>query len=52
MPVDLNGTLLYKLSQIVAYANDIKILKQSKESAKETLVDLDEIAKEVGVLLV
>lgn len=34
----INGTLLYKSSQIVTYAGDVNILGQSKEDAVDILV--------------
>lgn len=44
--VVINGTLLYKSSQIVTYAGDINILGQSKEDAVDILVKLEEVAQE------
>lgn len=38
---------LYTFSPIVAYADDIDIVARSKESFKETLVELDKVAKKV-----
>lgn len=46
MTVVINGTLLYKSSQIVTYAGDINILGQSKEDAVDILVKLEEVAQE------
>lgn len=49
MLVDLNDTLLYKSSQIVAYTDDINILVRCKLSAKEVLVKLNEVSKDSSV---
>lgn len=47
MPVDLNGRLLYKSTEIVAYAFNINILARSTENATNTVVAFDKAAKEV-----
>lgn len=42
VPVDLNEALLHKSSQLIAYADNINILANSKVNAKEVLVELGE----------
>jgi endonuclease/exonuclease/phosphatase family metal-dependent hydrolase/ribosomal protein S28E/S33 len=49
IPVDTKGTLLFKSTQVVAYADDINIMARSLVGAKEVLVNLDSSAREVGL---
>lgn len=42
--MDINGTFLYKLLQMLSYGGDINILERLKENVKEILGKLDEIA--------
>lgn len=51
LSVGRKGTLLYKSCQFLAYVNDINIMAQSFISAKETSINLDKIANEVGLLI-
>lgn len=49
IPIDTKGTLFFKSTQLVAFADDINILSRSAQRAKETLLNLDDAAKEVGL---
>jgi hypothetical protein len=48
LPVDANGTLEFKMGQIVGYADDICLLRRSLRSVKDTYQDLRINADEVG----
>jgi hypothetical protein len=49
LPVDANGTLEFKMCQIVGYADDICLLGRSLRSLKDMYQDLRINAKEVGL---
>lgn len=44
LPVDINGTLLNKSTQLVAYVNDISIHARSMTQAIEVYVELKNAA--------
>lgn len=47
MPIDLNGVVLCKWFQVVAWADDTNIRARSKENAKETLSKINDAVKEI-----
>jgi hypothetical protein len=51
LSVSTNSTLLYKLVQIVAYADDINIMARTFKAAKETFEELTWKANETGLIV-
>lgn len=51
LSVDDKGTIISRIAQIVAYADDVNIMARLLDRAKEILIDLDKSAKEVGVCI-
>jgi sorting nexin-29 len=49
LPADANGTLEYKMNQVVGYADDICLLGRSARSVNEVYEELKVIAKKIGL---
>jgi hypothetical protein len=51
LSVSTNSTLLYKLVQIVGYADDINIMARTFKAGKETFEELIWKANEIGPIV-
>lgn len=49
MAIDLNGTIINKESQVIAYADDINIMGRTKRAVRENYETLKEKGKNVGL---
>jgi hypothetical protein len=49
LPGDANGTLKYKMNQVVGYADDICLLGRSARSVNEVYEELNIIAEKIGL---
>jgi hypothetical protein len=49
LPADTNGTLEYKINQVVGYADDIYLLGRSTRSVNEVYEDLKITAEKIGL---
>jgi hypothetical protein len=49
LPADSNGTLEYKMNQVVGYADDICLLGKSARSVKEVYEEMKVTAEKIGL---
>jgi hypothetical protein len=47
--IDANKTLAYKITPIMAYADDISIVSRSLQAAKDTYLEIRTAAKELAL---
>jgi hypothetical protein len=49
LPADANGTLEYKVNQVVGYADDIRLLGRSARAVNEVYEELKVTAEKIGL---